>query len=29
MWAQTRQGQDRVYLFQRPESMARAWRKAL
>jgi SAM-dependent methyltransferase len=28
MWAQHWQGFDLVYLFQRPESMARAWQKA-
>lgn len=28
MWAAPWQGQDLVYLFQRPESMARAWAKA-
>ena len=29
MWAFSWSGQDLVYLFQRPESMARAWDKAL
>lgn len=29
MWASPWSGQDLVYLFQRPESMARAWDKAL
>ena len=29
MWASAWSGQDLVYLFQRPESMARAWDKAL
>lgn len=28
MWAQDWSGYDMVYLFQRPESMARAWNKA-
>lgn len=28
MWAQSWAGYDLVYLFQRPESMARAWQKA-
>ncbi len=28
MWAQSWAGQDLVYVFQRPESMARAWAKA-
>lgn len=28
MWAQTWAGQDLVYVFQRPESMARVWAKA-